>query len=273
MIAGDAALARRLESFQAEFQAEFARFVDGGEILRAAGGVAVFAGPDSLLTQAFGVGLGEPATEADLDAIEELYRSRGAPSSIHVTPWTDPELLRLMHARGYFIHEFENVFVRELSDVGAPPPGAPRVELIADDQRDLWTGIAAESFANEDMSAAYLADIMRPFVLMPSARCYLATVDGEPAGTGASVIVPGSGIVGLFGAGTLPRFRNRGVQTALVQRRLADGVADGCSHALVTTVPGSASNRNVIRRGFQLAYTKLNLRRVFTSPASNDARP
>ncbi|HSP32771.1 MAG TPA: hypothetical protein VLU46_00470, partial [Thermoanaerobaculia bacterium] len=67
-------------------------------------------------------------------------------------------------------------------------------------------------------------------------------------------------VAGFFGAGTRERFRNRGVQTALLQRRIADAVRAGCELGIVTTQPGSASHRNVARRGFALLYTKLSMR-------------
>ncbi len=47
----------------------------------------------------------------------------------------------------------------------------------------------------------------------------------------------------MSGAATLPDFRRRGVQSALVARRLADAAAAGCELATVTTQPGSKSQR------------------------------
>ncbi len=58
------------------------------------------------------------------------------------------------------------------------------------------------------------------------------------------------------GAGTLPAFRGRGMQKALLARRLADAQAAGCDLAVVTTAPGSRSQDNVMRRGFELLYTR-----------------
>ena len=52
------------------------------------------------------------------------------------------------------------------------------------------------------------------------------------------------------------RFRRQGVQTALLSTRLADAAAAGCDIAVVTTAPGSKSQQNVHRQGFQLLYTR-----------------
>jgi len=64
------------------------------------------------------------------------------------------------------------------------------------------------------------------------------------------------GIAQLTGAATAPAHRRRGVQTALLSARLADAAAAGCDIAVVTTQPGSKSQRNVQRQGFDLLYTR-----------------
>jgi GNAT superfamily N-acetyltransferase len=85
-------------------------------------------------------------------------------------------------------------------------------------------------------------------------RHYLALRDGVPAG-GASMHVTG-GVAQLTGAATLPQHRRRGVQSALLSARLADAAAEGCDLAVVTTQPGSKSQQNVQRNGFDLLYAR-----------------
>ena len=65
----------------------------------------------------------------------------------------------------------------------------------------------------------------------------------------------------LTGAGTLPAFRRRGVQRELIRRRLHDAERAGARYALVTTQPGSSSQANVRRSGFELAYSRAVLAR------------
>ena len=55
---------------------------------------------------------------------------------------------------------------------------------------------------------------------------------------------------------TAPAHRRRGVQTALLSARLADAAAAGCDIAVATTQPGSKSQQNVQRQGFDLLYTR-----------------
>jgi ribosomal protein S18 acetylase RimI-like enzyme len=72
---------------------------------------------------------------------------------------------------------------------------------------------------------------------------------------GASLRIQ-DGVAQLNGAATLPDHRRRGVQSALLRHRLADGARRGCDVAVVTTQPGSKSQQNVQRSGFSLLYTR-----------------
>jgi ribosomal protein S18 acetylase RimI-like enzyme len=83
---------------------------------------------------------------------------------------------------------------------------------------------------------------------------YLATLDGVPAGGGSMRIT--DGIAQLTGAGTAPAFRRRGIQSALLAARLADATTAGCDVAVITVQPGSRSQQNAQRRGFDLLYTR-----------------
>ena len=46
------------------------------------------------------------------------------------------------------------------------------------------------------------------------------------------------------------------LQTALLSARLADAAAAGCDVAVITTQPGSKSQQNAQRQGFDLLYTR-----------------
>ena len=96
-----------------------------------------------------------------------------------------------------------------------------------------------------DLSAA--AGVMR----------YVALHEGVLV-SGASLRMA-HGVAQLTGAATAPAHRHRGVQTALLSARLADAAAAGCDIAVITTQPGSKSQQNAQRRGFDLLYTRATL--------------
>jgi GNAT superfamily N-acetyltransferase len=97
-----------------------------------------------------------------------------------------------------------------------------------------------------------LANLMRQFVHPAIAR-YVVSLDGEPAGAGASYVW--HGVAGIVGTATVSAFRRRGVQTALVAHAVnqARGRAE---LAVATTEPGSTSQRTFERLGFQVLYTR-----------------
>jgi hypothetical protein len=64
------------------------------------------------------------------------------------------------------------------------------------------------------------------------------------------------GIAGLFGASTLMEFRRRGVQRELIRVRMDTARRAGCEIALTFARPGSVSERNLLRDGFAVAYTR-----------------
>jgi ribosomal protein S18 acetylase RimI-like enzyme len=121
----------------------------------------------------------------------------------------------------------------------------------------------AEGFATPDVGgvggdAIPAADeIRRWFALtmrVPGCRGYLARI-GDAIVGGASLRLD-DGVAQFSGAATLPQFRRRGVQTALLRARLADAALAGCNVAVVVTQPASKSQQNVQREGFALLYAR-----------------
>ena len=90
---------------------------------------------------------------------------------------------------------------------------------------------------------------------------YLSMADGEPAGGSA---LYNDGGVGIFMvAATDPRFRGRGIQTALIGQRLVDAAAAGSDLLMTETVSGNASPRNFERAGFvEIARRRIYARRL-----------
>ncbi len=258
----DLALARRLERTEARASVICAealarlRVESGAAFEEIAGGYAVFTGVNSPLTQAMGLGLSGPVSEAEMERLENFFRSRGDAARVETCPLADASLIELFGKRGYRVTEYSNVLVRPLERMESWPSGAPGVsiERVGSADADLWARTVAQGFAEHIPVTPEILQVMVLFCLTPAAKCYLARVDGEPAGGAALSIL--EGIAGIYGASTLPAFRNRGVQTCLLRLRLSQAVADGCELAMTITQPGSTSQRNAERLGFGVVYTR-----------------
>jgi hypothetical protein len=103
----DLALVRRLEACDAWGNARCVTALGelypevGAAILSVAGGYAVYAGPDSPLTQAIGLGMNGRVSAADVDQMEAFYRERDTDAHIEVCALADPTLHALLAERGY----------------------------------------------------------------------------------------------------------------------------------------------------------------------------
>ena len=233
-----------------------------------AGGIAVYAGVDSPVTQALGVGLSGAVEDAELDRLEEFYRSRGAATAIELCPFAGIPLYEALAKREFRLLEVSNVLFRELyvSDKFPSPPNGVAIREVGPDDEYVFTRTVAQGFAELSPITDSLLDCMRGFYRSDGHHAFIAFVDGVAAG-GASVFAF-DGVAGMFGASTLPQFRGRGVQSALLAARLHWAAQHRCELAKGITLPGSISHRNHERFDFRVAYTRTKLVRNYVSNAT-----
>ena len=263
----DTALAERIERAEAEFIAQASeaagRRSGAGFVIPISGGVASFAEVGSPFNKVAGLGFDGVPSAAVLEEIERAFTARGAPAQIELAHLADPEIGALLTARGYRLTSFENVLGMILADAPrqAMPPGV-EVRPSDDDEFQAWVEVVADGFAypdtqgvpsHEEFPREVIATAERDAAAAGVLR-YLALRDGAIAGGGSIRMT--EGIAQLTGAATAPAHRRRGVQTALLLARLTDAAAAGCDIAVVTTQPGSRSQQNVQRQGFDLLYTR-----------------
>jgi GNAT superfamily N-acetyltransferase len=249
----DFALAQRIEAFEAES----GRACTEAAWIRVGGGWAAYTGVDSPITQAVGLGMAGPVEEAEIERMEEFYRSRGAATNIETCPLADPSLFDALGRRGYRVVEFSNVLYRtiEAGERFGEIPRGVSVRTAKDEERMLWAETVARGFADEIPLTPELVSVLGAFANRPGAELWLAEMDGEVAGAAAMAV--GEGMAGLFGAATLPAFRRRGVQGAFFATRLAEAERHGATLAYTIALPRSASHRNAERAGFRVAYTRV----------------
>lgn len=234
-----------------------------------AGGFACFADDGAPFNKVVGVGFGGVPDEATLDDIESAYAARCAAVQVELAHMADPEIGVALTGRGYRLVAFENVLGCALSTVQpGPVPDGIDVRRSGEDELGAWLDVVVTGFAHpDDQGTPTHEDFPREIVeraerdlVAAGARTYLARRDGTVAGGGGLRIT--DGVAQLVGAATAPEHRRRGVQTALLGRRLADAAAAGCDIAVVTTAPGSKSQQNVQRQGFHFLYTRAVLVKV-----------
>lgn len=264
----DAAEARLTESLGTVVAAAFPRaFVE-----RIGGGVVVFTGPASPMNKMIGVGFEGIPDEQQLRRIEDRFRDRDSSLQAEVSTLADPAFAAYLTTHGYVLQNFENVSGRPITMSDANPATPEEIVVgVGDTTDDEWLDAAITGFQHPDDRGVaadtlppreVIEESMRPFVGVRGFRRYAARIDGRLAGV-ASLRMDDR-IAQLCGAATLPQFRRRGIQGALLRRRLADAHAAGCELAVLTTQPGSTSQANGHRQGFVLLYP----RAILVKPAS-----
>lgn len=259
----DKALARRLESAEEMPQVDCARVLQqlhpgiGAAFEPFCGGHMIFAGLNSPIGHAAGLGFNGPVTSADLDRLEAFYRSHHAPAQLDLCPLTDPSVLELVVARRYAITELNNVLFRRLDAIeNIDVPRSVHIRRGTADEASLFSDILTRCFFENGDAPEGFAEMLAPLFQVREALTFLASIDGQVAAVAAGRIIPEHRIFALFGAGTLPEFRKRGIQTALLRTRMKAAAEAGCELVVVVTRGGTISERNCIRLGFQIAYSK-----------------
>ena len=259
----DIELARSLERAEAHgntlfVEARARAFPDRGATwIEVAGAHALFDGVGSPVTQTFGLGMFQPVTAADLDEIEEFFRSRGAQVFHEVCPLADASVFTLFNERGYRPVEFTNVLYQLISTdlrLQSSANKDVKVRVAGKDEMELWADTAVEGWSEFPEVEDFMRELGQVAAHSESLS-FFAETDGKPIATGALVIA--GDVAVLAGASTIPSARRQGAQLALLEGRLRYAAAQGCTVAMIAALPGSGSQRNAERNGFRIAYTRI----------------
>ena len=262
----DLSHARRLENTEAHGNVGFVEararaFPDSGATwTEIAGTYAMFDGPDSPVSQTFGLGMFQPVTHDDLNRIENFFSTRGAQVFHEVSPLADPTAFELLNERGYQPIEFTSVLFRPISRdlvLSVAPNEKVKVRVTANHEKEIWSETALRGWSEFTEVADFLRDMGKVHACSTSPS-FLAEIDGLPIATGMLTIHDGVAL--LAGASTIPEARRQGAQLALLEARLRFGAEHGCDIAMMAALPGSASQRNAERHGFRIAYTRIKWR-------------
>ena len=229
----------------------------GLQAIPVGGGVVTIASrvPSLLYNRAFAFGLEEPIDEDTLDRMIGLYRP-DVPFTIQPSPFARPgEIRAWLEARG--IPSRFN-WVKWLREARPPAKFATdlAIERIGPDLASRFGELAFTVFHGEPPT-------IRPWfeqtIGKPGWTHYLAFDHDQPAALAALYVTEGVGWLGW--GGTLSSHRGRGAQSALIERRLRDGIAQGCRWFTVETADDlpekpNPSFRNVARAGFRLLYRR-----------------
>lgn len=276
MLFATTSLARRIERAECTLIASIAsgaaaRNNDGVVFCRTVGGgVAAYVREGSPSNKWAGLGFDPRPSDEELEQVEQEFRQRHAVLRVEFASLGDPDIATHLTRRGYELIGFENVMglsldamsVLQLTDV--QPNEAITVTPAEPGDASRWGEVLVAGFLTPDVfdgpppTEEFARDAIRQALDDVTAATgfepFLARREGVIAGAGALRLF--DGIAQLCGAATLSAHRRRGVQSVLLRARLTSAASRGCDLAVVTTQPGSKSQENVQRVGFELLYAR-----------------
>ncbi len=192
----------------------------------------------------------------DVDAIEQFFVERHLQPMVELSSWAPTSTVAELGRRDYVPRWFRSVFALVPTLPATVSPMNLRIDQVGDDDAECWLDVFAKGFGAEHGEARVISDeIARASRIQPGSQTFVAYLDGRAAGCGSVQVV--DGVAWLGGAATIPSFRQRGVQSALVARRLLLAAELGCELAAVTALSNAPSARNLVRLGFQHTHTQV----------------
>lgn len=222
--------------------------------------ISVVARTDVLaLNRVLGLGIATPPDEGDVERLVENYARAGACRFFaQLSPTTyDPELIDLLQARGF---RHYNNWVKLERDVAVEPPEVETDlsvrEIGAEGARDFGD-IIVRCFRWPGELGGWASAL----VGREGWHHYMAFEGERPVATGALFVAGEHAWIDF--AATLPEYRNRGAQRALLARRMRDAGRLGCRTLVVeaaeeTSQRRSPSLNNLLGFGFRVAYVRPN---------------
>lgn len=263
-IFSDKSLSQKLERTEGRANADFVETranlqpESNSEWIEVGGVYAMFDGIESPLTQTFGLGMFDEIGAAEMDKIEAFFKQHDAPVFHEVSPLAGVSITALLNERGYQPLELSSVLYQPINDKSAfelPSDSPVTTRIISRSETDLWAQTSAGGWRSEMPEAAdFIFGLGQVSAQCKGALPFLAEIDDKPAAAGILFIYEDIALLG--GASTLPEFRRKGAQNALLNSRLRYAAEQGCKIAMMAALPGSQSQRNAEKNNFRIAYTR-----------------
>lgn len=253
----DKQVASKMEACIKQSHIETARLYPLGCYLEVAGGAACFCDLDSYLSQVVGWGFATKPKhfKKELQDIEQFYLNCGHQRvDIELCPYVQVDLPMFLSEKGYVISELNHVYAFDLKQQDIPGEVEEDfiIEEVGPEQGPTWAKNVALGLGYSEAE-----DQFRRYFQAKGVQAFAAFQQGKMAAGATIAMHDEVGDLGLMS--TLPAFRNQGLQKKLLLIRLAFAKSQGLSLATATAVPGSISDKNIQKVGFQIAYTRIKL--------------
>jgi GNAT superfamily N-acetyltransferase len=193
--------------------------------------------------------------EKYVDSIVDFYKSREIPARFELTPaHASPELLTYLNKVGFYQSDFHaSLYTPLIKEIETIDPKIS-IRMLEKNEFDTFAEIYTKGFQMPAFLQSGIAQNNEILYDLENWTFYLASVENKPAGIGVLFIKDDR--ANLAAAATLPEFRNKGIQSALIKERMNQAKLQNCRLAVGQARFGSVSQNNMERAGLKIAYTK-----------------
>jgi ribosomal protein S18 acetylase RimI-like enzyme len=201
--------------------------------------------------------LGFTADDAQhLPEILALFERATVPVRIDVDPYGDGETLSVLARAGLTQVAFHQMLYGVPAVDDCAPADQIRIEPAGPTQAEPFAAIHEQVFGD--------GALITPLLNHPEFHCFLAYVNETPAALG--VLHVRGGNASMANGITIPAYRRRGLQSALLRHRSALAAQLGCDLVISQASPRNNSLGNQVRVGLRIAGSKAVWGRSAISP-------
>ncbi|WP_422657131.1 GNAT family N-acetyltransferase [Paenibacillus sp. EC2-1] len=190
-----------------------------------------------------------------IDDMIRFYQSKGRKIQIEIVPsMVDQGLLEVLSEKGLYHAGFHTSMYMEL-ELGIPEEEhSIEIQPIKCDEFEKYAAVHCEGTGLPPQGIDPVARNNEVLYARPGWTFFMAYVEHKPAAVGVMYIK--NGIASLTFAATIPDHRSKGLQQALLRRRLAKAIEEKCRLAVSQCSFLSQSHRNMERTGMKLGYVR-----------------
>ena len=223
-----------------------------GAVVEADGGVLRWLAPGTQTSRVTWSELTSESADAVIAAQVRYFAARGTPVEWKLYDYDQPaDLAQRLLAAGFVADDEELMLVTETAaiDSGVRLPDGVRLDLVAD-HAGVEAMMAVHDVAFGHPSPELGEQLVTQLREAPElVQMIVAMAGDEPVSAARAEFVPGTDFAGLWGGGTVPAWRGRGIFRALVACRAGLAAARGYRYLQVDALPAS---RPVLQRlGFK----------------------
>ena len=199
-------------------------------------------------------------TDNDGKYVEDIihfYNQKGIPVRFELTPaHVSSDLLTYLNKLGFYQLDFHTSLYKVTDSMFSEEIVEPEISIreLERDEFDTFAEIYTKGFQMPSFLRSGVAQNNKILYNNQNWTFYLASIDNVPAGIGVLFIK--DRIATLAAAATVPSLRKKGIQSALIKKRIYQASLEECDLIVGQAKFGSTSQTNMEKAGMKIGYTK-----------------